>query len=50
MLKAKYDKSVETIGLIKQYLQEVFEEIDVDRETIERLSTCTPNRRKLFDN
>ena len=38
ILKSQYEKSVEAIGMIKQYLQEVFEEIGVDRETIEKLS------------
>lgn len=38
ILKAQYEKSLEAIGLIKQYLQEVFEEIGVDKDTIERLS------------
>lgn len=38
ILKAQYDKSLEAIGLIKQYLQEVFEEIGVDKDTVERLS------------
>lgn len=43
ILKAQYDRSLETIGLIKQYLQEVFEAIDIDKDTIDRLSTLTNN-------
>lgn len=38
ILKDQYEKSIETINLIKQYLEKVFTAIDVEPETIEKLS------------
>lgn len=40
ILKAQYEKSIETINLIKQYLENVFVAIDVDKEEIEKLKTA----------
>ena len=38
ILKAQYEKSIETINLIKGYLENVFSAIDVEPEIIEKLS------------
>jgi len=38
ILKAQYEKSIETINLIKGYLENVFSAIDVEPEVIEKLS------------
>eukprot|EP00825_Cyclidium_porcatum_P028172 TRINITY_DN304_c0_g1_i14.p1 TRINITY_DN304_c0_g1~~TRINITY_DN304_c0_g1_i14.p1 ORF type:complete len:563 (+),score=197.84 TRINITY_DN304_c0_g1_i14:535-2223(+) len=40
ILKAQYEKSIETINLIKQYLENVFSAIDVDKEEIEKLKVA----------
>ncbi|KAM3140377.1 hypothetical protein pb186bvf_007537 [Paramecium bursaria] len=40
ILKAQYEKSIETINLIKKYLEEVFQTIDVDEETINKLKSA----------
>ncbi|CAD8168767.1 unnamed protein product [Paramecium octaurelia] len=40
ILKAQYEKSIETINLIKKYLEEVFQAIDVDDETIKKLKSA----------
>ncbi|KAL4455296.1 hypothetical protein ABPG74_012448 [Tetrahymena malaccensis] len=40
ILKAQYEKSIETINLIKQYLENVFIAIDVEPETIEKLRSA----------
>jgi len=45
ILKDQYEKSIETINLIKQYLEKVFTAIDVEPETIEKLS----KKRELSD-
>jgi len=36
-LKIQYEKSLETIGLIKSYLENVFVAIEIDPEIIEKL-------------
>lgn len=38
ILKAQYEKSIETINLIKGYLENVFTSIEVEPEIIEKLS------------
>lgn len=40
ILKAQYDKSIETINLIKEYLVKVFQAIEVDQETIQKLESA----------
>jgi hypothetical protein len=37
ILKIQYEKSLETIGLIKQYLENVFVAIEIEPEIIEKL-------------
>ena len=37
ILKIQYEKSLETIGLIKSYLENVFVAIDIDPDIIEKL-------------
>lgn len=37
ILKIQYEKSLETIGLIKNYLEDVFQAIDIDQDIIEKL-------------
>lgn len=56
ILKAQYEKSIETINLIKGYLENVFTSIDVEPEIIEKLSKPLPSlplktpSRKLCNN
>lgn len=40
ILDAQYDKSMLTLQSIKKYLEDIFEEINVQPELLEKLSTC----------
>jgi hypothetical protein len=47
ILNDQYEKSVETIGMIKKYLEDIFEEINVDSEVTTKLSILFFLCRKL---